>query len=78
MIIDKILTTRSNRIESHSKSLLKTISWRIIGTLDTILISWYLTGTLSIALSIGSVEIFTKFILYYAHERIWNINKLNK
>ena len=74
MVFDKILTIRSNRFESHSKSLLKSIRWRIIGTLDTIAISWYLTGALSIALSIGSIEFFSNFILYYAHERIWNIN----
>ncbi|MGA9269493.1 MAG: DUF2061 domain-containing protein, partial [Lutimonas sp.] len=49
--------------------------WRVLGTLDTIVISWILTGELTLALSIGSIEIFTKLFLYYAHERFWNIIK---
>lgn len=77
MILDTIFQSKLNKRDTHTKSMLKSISWRIIGTLDTILISWYLTGTLSMALSIGSIEIFTKFILYYAHERVWNINNQN-
>lgn len=58
--------------ESPKRSIVKSISWRIIGTLDTILISWIVTGTLSVAFSIGVVELFTKMILYFFHERIWN------
>ena len=38
----------------------------------TILISWLVTGTLTVAFSIGTVELFTKMILYFFHERIWN------
>ncbi len=52
-------------------SVLKSISWRIVGTLDTILISYILTGKISLALSIGGVEIITKMTLYYFHERAW-------
>ncbi|WP_341849938.1 DUF2061 domain-containing protein [Christiangramia oceanisediminis] len=51
---------------------MKTISWRIVGTLDTIIISWVLTGQIETALAIGSVELVTKMILYFGHERIWN------
>lgn len=58
--------------ENVKRSLLKTISWRIIGTLDTILISWIITGTLTLAFSIGFVELVTKMVLYYFHERAWN------
>ena len=54
------------------KSILKAFSWRIVGTLDTILISWILSGKIAIALSIGGVEIFSKITLYYLHERLWN------
>jgi len=60
------------RTENPRRSIAKSISWRIIGTLDTILISWVVTGTLSVAFSIGVVELFTKMILYFFHERIWN------
>ncbi|MDX1760705.1 MAG: DUF2061 domain-containing protein [Christiangramia sp.] len=58
--------------ERPVRSILKTFSWRIVGTLDTILISWILTGKVETALAIGSVELVTKMILYFGHERIWN------
>jgi uncharacterized membrane protein len=53
------------------RSLLKTISWRLTGTIDTIVISYLITRELKWALSIGAIEVFTKLILYYFHERIW-------
>lgn len=58
--------------EKWSRSFIKSISWRIIGTLDTIIISYLVTGALSFALSIGAIELVTKMALYVAHERIWN------
>jgi uncharacterized membrane protein len=48
------------------------MSWRIIGTLDTILISYFITGEMSFALSIGGIELVTKMMLYVGHERLWN------
>ncbi|MEO8448099.1 MAG: DUF2061 domain-containing protein [bacterium] len=58
--------------DSKKISLLKGITWRIIGTMDTIFLSWLFTSDISKALKIGSIEFFTKIILYYFHERIWN------
>ena len=58
--------------EKPNRSILKAISWRITGSLDTILVSYLITGTIKIAASIGVVEIITKSILYYLHERVWN------
>ena len=74
MFIDAIVQKRSNRTagDSNLKSLLKTLSWRLVGTMDTIVIAWILTGEVSVAFSIGSVEVFTKMVLYYFHERLWN------
>ena len=72
MIINQILDNQERNGESVKRSLAKTISWRAVGTLDTILISWLITGTLVFALSIGAIELFTKMILYFFHERIWN------
>lgn len=58
--------------KSESKiSLLKTVTWRIVGTVDTMVISYLLTGKLDVAFSIGGIEIVTKMILYYLHERAW-------
>jgi len=53
------------------RSLLRTLSWRIVGTLDTMALGWYITGDYLVGLKIGTLELFTKFILYYFHERIW-------
>ena len=58
--------------EKPARSVVKSLSWRIIGTLDTVLISWIVTGTLSVAFSIGAIELFSKMILYFFHERLWN------
>ena len=57
--------------EWHSRSLLKAMSWRMTGTLDTFVISFMVTGKATIAGSIAGVELLTKVMLYYGHERIW-------
>ncbi|MDD5686581.1 MAG: DUF2061 domain-containing protein [Elusimicrobia bacterium] len=59
-------------IEKSKRSFLKAFSWRVTGTIDTMIISFIITGKLSFALSIGGVEVFTKIALYYLHERFWN------
>jgi len=56
---------------NYKRHIAKTISWRIIGTIDTFLLSWLITGSWRIGLSIGGVEVFTKMILYFFHERAW-------
>ena len=56
---------------AKKRHLLKTITWRIIGTLDTMILSWIITGSLKIGVAIGGVEVITKMILYYLHERAW-------
>ena len=58
--------------ERHYRSVVKAISWRVTGTVDTVIISFLITGQAKWALSIGFVELFTKVALYYVHERIWN------
>ncbi len=54
------------------RSLAKAISWRVTGSLDTLLLSWLFTSNLSIAAAIGLTEVLTKTVLYYGHERVWN------
>jgi uncharacterized membrane protein len=61
----------SDRSDKPVKSIIKAVSWRVIGTVDTMLISYILTGKATIALSIGSIEVLSKTILYYFHERLW-------
>nr|WP_319571503.1 DUF2061 domain-containing protein [uncultured Draconibacterium sp.] len=59
-------------VERKRRSIVKTISWRTIGTIDTILISWFVVGDINFAVTIGGVELFTKMTLYFFHERAWN------
>ena len=64
--------------EKPLRSIVKSLSWRTVGTIDTILISWIITGKLTLAVSIGSVELVTKVVLYFLHERAWNQIKWGK
>jgi uncharacterized membrane protein len=57
---------------TKSRSAIKAITWRIIGTADTFIISWAITKEPVTAGAIASFEVFTKTILYYFHERGWN------
>jgi uncharacterized membrane protein len=57
--------------ETHARSVLKAVSWRTLGTLDTFAISWFFTGRVEIAGSIAGLEIATKIAWYYLHERVW-------
>ena len=56
---------------SHKRHILKTITWRVVGTIDTIILGWIISGDPTIGLSVGGAELFTKMFLYYLHERIW-------
>ena len=60
------------------RSLVKTLTWRIIATTDTFLISWIITGYLTLAGAIAGIEVCTKMFLYYGHERGWNKIKWGK
>ncbi len=58
--------------EKRYRSIIKAISWRLTGTIDTFIISFLVTGKFKLAISISLFEIFTKITLYYLHERLWN------
>jgi uncharacterized membrane protein len=53
------------------RHLAKTISWRVIGTIDTMVLGFFITGSFKMALTLGGLEVFTKMVLYFLHERIW-------
>jgi len=57
--------------ETHTRSVLKAVSWRMLGTLDTFVINWFLTGKLELASLIAGFEFITKIAWYYLHERVW-------
>ena len=56
---------------SRARHALKTVTWRTVGTLDTVLLGWLVSGDPKIGMTIGTFELVTKMVLYYLHERIW-------
>ena len=56
---------------SYKRHIAKTVSWRIIGTIDTVIISGLITGSWGAGLAIGGVEVISKMVLYFLHERTW-------
>jgi len=58
--------------EKHYRSFAKAVSWRLTGSMDTLIITFLITGKLKWAFYISGVELFTKIFLYYVHERIWH------
>ena len=59
--------------ESHLRSILKGVTWRILATLTTMIIAYYITGEIDSALKIGTAEFVLKLFVYYAHERAWQL-----
>jgi uncharacterized membrane protein len=56
---------------TRQRHIAKTITWRIVGTIDTMLLGWIISGDPLIGLKVGLAELVTKMVLYYVHERIW-------
>lgn len=61
------------RTESHQRAIVKAVTWRAIGTLDTFVLGYLITGHPGHAGAIASLETFTKVFLYYLHERAWRL-----
>jgi uncharacterized membrane protein len=64
--------------EKNYRSLVKSISYRITGTITTFIISLIVTGKFEFALSIMSVDFISKIGIFYLHERVWNKIKFGK
>jgi uncharacterized membrane protein len=58
-------------VKLSKRHLAKTITWRILGTLDTLILGWFISNDLGVGVQIGALELVTKMILYYGHERLW-------
>ncbi len=77
------MDSKTNIKESHLRSILKGISWRIIATTTTIVVTYIVTGKIDTAIKVGALEFIGKIFIYYLHERIWllvphgSIRKLN-
>ncbi len=64
------LAAKADR-ESHVRSLLKGMTWRFLATATTTSVAWLMSGDVSLAITIGGIEFFAKFFIYYGHERAW-------
>lgn len=53
------------------RHIAKTISYRLVGTLQTMIIGYIFTGSFMLASSMGVIELCIKPIIYFLHERIW-------
>lgn len=58
--------------DSNSRSIVKAISWRIIGSTAAIIIAYLVTGSLAASSTIGILHLISNTLLYFIHERIWN------
>ena len=63
-------------LKISKRHVAKTLTWRFIGTLDTIILSWFISGDLTVGLKIGGFELVSKMFLYYFHERLWFKSKI--
>lgn len=63
---------------SYKRHVAKALTWRIVGTIDTVILAWIITGNPMLGMQIGAVEFFSKILLYYAHERVWYKVNLSK
>ena len=86
MIVDQLHNDKENQSYSQAvasdkpiRSIVKAISWRVLGTVDTMLVSLYVTdGEIGTSTAIASIDFVTKMILYFFHERVWNTIKWGK
>ena len=63
--------TQLHQQESHTRSILKGVTWRFVASMTTITIAFLVTGEVGVAFQIGVVEFIAKIGIYYAHERLW-------
>ena len=59
--------------EEHVRSILKAISWRLFGSLATVLIVYIYTGKMELAAEVGGFELIAKIGIFYVHERLWSV-----
>jgi uncharacterized membrane protein len=70
--IHERLWFNSSVADSNKRHILKTFTWRGVGTLDTVLFGWLITGNPLTGLKIGGIETASKMLLYFGHEKLWH------
>ena len=64
--------------EDMKRSTFKTITWRIIATLTTMFLVYLFTGEMLLMMGVGLFEFLIKMVLYFIHERVWNLISFGK
>lgn len=59
-------------MDTHRRSFLKTISWRVVATLVTGGVTYVVTNRVDLAITVGLGDSIVKFFTYYLHERMWS------
>lgn len=67
MLLDRLFKNKP----SVKRHVAKTITWRIVGTVDTMIVGWIISGNPMTGVKIGGFEVLTKMVLYFVHERVW-------
>jgi uncharacterized membrane protein len=82
MLVDQLNKNKKNESYRQAvasdkpiRSVVKAISWRVVGTIDTLIVSLFITGEIKTATAIAGVDFATKMVLYFFHERVWNTIK---
>jgi uncharacterized membrane protein len=82
MILDQLHNDKENQSYQQAvvsdkpvRSIVKAISWRLIGTIDTMVVSYFVVEDVKTASTIAGVDFVTKMVLYFFHERVWNTIK---
>jgi uncharacterized membrane protein len=65
-------------VEKPLRSLIKAISWRIVATLTTIFLVFVYSRDLTLGTLVGITELTLKILIYYVHERVWNLSKFGR
>jgi uncharacterized membrane protein len=65
-------------VESHKRSILKAITWRVLATMVTILVVYFLTKKVALSLGIGFIDAAIKMFVYYVHERVWDRTRFGR
>lgn len=65
-------------MEKNVRSLAKSVTWRVVATLTTILLVYLFTGNVVLSTSVGALEFMVKAVIYYIHERVWNMSNFGR
>ncbi len=65
-------------MESHKRSILKALTWRVLATMVTIFVVYFLTKKVALALGAGFIDAAIKMVVYYGHERVWDRTRFGR